>query len=375
MQMDLLALEALRGEFLFIVDQTFNGQQGQKTENTFSRANYRARPKNSQRRQKRHAKRSCHCFVMGLLILPNGVRVPFFRSYYTSEYCQSKGRPYRRQTELAADMIRTLPVSEEAKVTVLGDTAFDADTIRQACAERKFAWVVPLNPERVLAGPRGQRPRVWSLAKDLSAQQLVRIDVSPQRGPFVAQRRIARCRLGRKLKSRTFYVHQERRRVHHVGDVLLVFSTTKAANADSTQRVQKILMTNETNWSALAVVERYQLRWQIELFFKELKTTLGLGHYRFREFARVENWVSAVLLTFLYLEWHRARQLLRRTLSSKERRWWRAQRTYGLCRAVRQQAEQDELAYLAKALRTQTGIRRLRHQLTSSHPAEYRAAA
>lgn len=375
MQMDLLALEALRGELLFIVDQTYNGQQGQKTENTFSRANYRPRPKKGNRRQKKHAKRSCHCFVMGLLLLPNGVRIPFFRSYYTSEYCKAKGRPYQRQTELAADMIRSLPVSDKAKVVVLGDTAFEADTIRAACAERKFSWVVPLNPERVLAGPKRQRPKVWSLAKELKPKQLVRIDVSPSRGRFVAQRRIARCRLGRKLKSRTYYVHQEKRRVHNVGEVLLVFSTTKAPSKDQELQVQKILMTNDTTWTALAVVERYQLRWQIELFFKELKSTLGMCHYQFRAFDRVEGWVTVALLTFLYLEWYRARQLQRRDMTDKQRKWWQAQRTYGLCQAVRQQAEQSEVESLADALQTKNGIRRMRKILKNSHPAEYRAAA
>src|SRR5262245_38433043 len=74
------------GPWVFIVDQTYCGQQGQQTENTFSRANYRPRAKTRQRRQKKHAKRSCHCFVMGLLLTPGGLRLPCCRSYYTEAY-------------------------------------------------------------------------------------------------------------------------------------------------------------------------------------------------------------------------------------------------------------------------------------------------
>src|SRR5262245_39546662 len=52
----LLAQECrTEGTWVFILDQTYVGQQGQKTENTFSRANYRPRPKKSQRRQKKGA--------------------------------------------------------------------------------------------------------------------------------------------------------------------------------------------------------------------------------------------------------------------------------------------------------------------------------
>jgi hypothetical protein len=374
MQHALIAMESLPGEWLFLLDQTYVGQQGQKTENTFSRANSKARPKKSKRRQQKHAKRSCHCFVCGLLLLPSGIRVPFFKSYYSSSYCKAKNIKYRRQTEIAGELIRELPVPAQVQVTVLGDTAFEAQTIREACAERGFRWIVPLNPERVLAGPKKQRPKVWTLAEELQTQRLRKIEVLPQQGAFVAQRRMARCRLGPKLKARTFYVHQEKRDVHNVGEVLLVFSTTKKPDAKQGLNVQKILMTNDASLTAFAVVERYQLRWQIELFFKELKSTLGFADYRFQKFDKVEHWVTLVLLTFMYLEWYRLEKLKRRDLSAEQRGWWQWQRSHGLSRAIRHETESNELSTLKKRLETPGGIRRLRQLLKESQPTEYRLA-
>lgn len=362
------------GTWVFIVDQTYCGQQGQKTENTFSRANYRPRTKKSNRRQKNHAKRSCHGFVMGLLITPSGLRIPCCRCYYTEGYCAQKKKVYRTQTELAAELIRTVVVPSAAEGFVLGDTAFDADTIRDACAERKFRWIVPINPERVLAGRKGQRPKVWSLAEKLSANQFAPVRLTPSQGPYVALRRVAQCRLGPKMKSRTFYVHRERRAVHNVGEVQLVFSTKLKPGKGKPVTVQKILMTNDRQRSAAAIVELYSLRWQIELFFKELKSTLGLHQYRFRQFAKVEGWVAVCLLTFLYLEWYRSRQLRRRDLTTKDKAWWRWQRSYGLCQAVRQEAEETELARLAEWTRTPGGVKRLKKQLRAAVPAEYRKA-
>jgi hypothetical protein len=361
------------GIWVFIVDQTYCGQQGQKTENTFSRANYRPRPKKGQRRQKKYAKRSCHGFVMGLLLTPGGLRLPCCRCYYTQAYCAAQQKPYRKQTELAAELIRQVHVPERAEVVVLGDTAFDADTIRTACAVRQWTWIVPLNPERVLEVAK-PRPKVWSLVKALKAEQFTPVRLHPGQGPFVAQRRVARCRLGPKVKTRTFYVHRERRQVHSLGDVQLVFSTKVKPATGVAVEVQKILVTNDRQRTAAAVVELYSLRWQIELFFKELKSTLGLHQYRFRRFRKVEAWVQACLVAFVYLEWYRARQLRQRDLGAEQRRWWQWQRTYGLCTAVRQAAEDHDLTALFRWSGTKTGRKKLRKQLRAALPLECRKA-
>jgi hypothetical protein len=372
-----LEAEAARGgTWVFLMDQTLTVQQGQKTENTFSTGNRKRRPCKGRRYQKyKYARKSCHCFVMGLLITPRGIRIPCWRSYYTESYCAHKKRPYRKQTELAAELIQAALVPAGADVVVLGDTAFDAECIRKACATRGFTWIVPMNPERVLAGPQGKRPKVRSLVEKFSASQFAPVRLTPGKGRFVAQRRIARCRLGPKVKTRTWYVHGERRQVHSVGEVQIVFSAKEEPKRGKPVQVEKILMTNDCRRSVAEVVELYTLRWQIELFFKELKSTLGFHHYRFRSFVKVETWVALCLLTFLYLEWYRTSQLRQRSLTAKEKAWWRCQRTYGLCVAIRQQAEETELARLGKWTRTRSGLRKLKKLLRAARPLEYRHTA
>jgi hypothetical protein len=373
----LLLMESRRSErFFFLVDQTLASQQGGKTENTFSSGNRQRRPRKGRRYNKyKHARKSCHCFVKGLLITPSGIRIPFSRSYYTREYCEAKNRPYRTQTELAAEMIRELPLPEEAKVVVLGDTAFDAACIREACAKRKYTWVVPLNPERVLAGPKGKRPKVRSLVNGLKADQLLEIRLHAGKGPYVEQRRVSPWRVGSKVKPRTYYVHKRRQAVHSVGEVQLVFSTKTKPTKNGPVEVQKILMTNDLSLSAKQIVELYSLRWQIELFFKELKSTLGFHQYRFRKFDRVEGWDELTQVTVLYLEWYRVRQLQRRDLPEEKKKWWRWQRTHGLCMAVRQAAEQADLEEIAARLETPTGLQRLRRLFKRALPKEYDAVA
>src|SRR5262249_39684063 len=156
--------------------------------------------------------------------------------------CKKKGLAHRTTAEAAADLIRDLPLPEGARVVVLGDTAYDSDVIREACRGRQYSWIFPSNPERVLAGPKGQRPKVRSLLKDWSSWSRQTLRLAPGQGAYAVYRRLSPHRIGPKAKPRTYYVHQERRQVHSVGAVRLVFSTTKKDLKTATPDDVKILM-------------------------------------------------------------------------------------------------------------------------------------
>ena len=109
----LLHREAARkGVFLFIVDATLCGQQGKKTQNTYSTGNRKRRSRKGRRHgKKKYARKSCHSFTVGLLITPSGLRIPFQRPYRTREYCKKKRLPHRTTAESAAELIRDLPLT------------------------------------------------------------------------------------------------------------------------------------------------------------------------------------------------------------------------------------------------------------------------
>lgn len=373
----LLAAAAPRGVYVFIVDTTFVGHQGHHNENTFSSGNRQRRPAKHRRyQQQKHGLRSCHAFVFGLLLTGDGVRIPSLRCYYTPEYCRRHRLPPRTQADLAAELIHELNVPPNAQVIVLGDTGFEAKQVRAACAARGFHWILPANPERVLAGAR-PRPKLWSLAEEIRCHRFVPARLSLTQGPWAAMRRLSAGRRGSKTKPRTFYVHEEKRDVRSVGVTRIVFSTTQKPTPDKAlqRHHTKILLSNVPRLKPGQLVELYTLRWQIELFFKELKSCLGLHQYRFRSFATVEAWVQACLITFLYLEWVRVQGLAQHKPPPREHAWWLSQRTYGLTLAVCRRLENDQIQTFYHQAQTPGGIRKLRRLLHAALPQKLPFAA
>ena len=115
-------------------------------------------------------------------------------------------------------------------------------------------------------------------------------------------------------------------------------------------RRRKDLLTNDLRLSLREVVELYSLRWQIELFFKELKSTLGFhqcsgGSRRWK--ADGPGVDSLYVLGVALLPRTRATWPERRgetlVASATDAR---------LCQAVRLASQQSELHYLAKRLNT-----------------------
>lgn len=373
----LLMLEQRRGPFLFVIDATLVGQAGKTTENTYSTGDKsRGKRKKGKRHHKyKHARRSCHSFTFGVLITPSGYRIPYQIPHYTKEYCESHGATHRTTAEAAAAMIESVETPANAEVYVIGDTAYDAAVVQQACERKNYYWITPANPERVYEGPSGCRPKVRDRLKNMSRLRSCKIRIRASEGKLAEHRRLSRWRVGPKLKPRTYCVYQETSAVRSVGRVQLVFSTMKENLQHAKPDELKILMTNAMHLSAKGIVDLYSCRWQIELFFKEIKSRLGFDQYRLHEFEAVRGWVELAITTVLFLETMRAEHLTKRGLSKQEVEWWRSQRLHGLCEAFTQETEAQELKYLAERLKTNGGINKLRRLIENGSPKEYRAAA
>jgi hypothetical protein len=367
-----------QGDWLFILDQTTHTTLGRHAQNTYSCRNTKRRQRNSDRKQKKTPPRLNHVFVCGILVSPQtGTRIPCLQPYYTQEYCQqqaAQGRAdapaFATQADIAAQLVRRVRVPKGSRVLVLGDTAFEAQQVRAACAARGFDWITPANPERMLAGKKGRQP-LKGKGKDLDAATLDRIELCPGLTAWWRHQRGTKAKAWRGKYARLYWARAETLDVHNVGRVRVVFSTNERPQAGQKVEAKKILLSNLLDWDAPRVVGAYAARWQIEVFFREMKSDLGLSNYRVRDFREVAGWVQACCIAFCYLEWYR----LRRRAESERKEWWFRQRTRGLALQVRQEIEWSDLQQVAAEMESAEGRARLRACLRRAVPLEQRRSA
>jgi hypothetical protein len=355
-QLELAARAQDKGLHVLVIDSTQHGQQGQHTENTFSRGNTNKRPKKSQRKQKLVHRRGCHCFVFALLLTPSGVRIPYWLPFYTKQFCKLFGRQHKTQADLAAQLIDNIRLPQGHRVVVVGDTAFEAKQVRKACDKRGWLWVVPLNPERRLAGNK-PRPRVDSLYQQLKADDFRKVSYRLDQGELANLARVSPKRSQSSKHERTYWVQQRTAAIHHVGTVALLFSTKKDPTTPGGLKVQKVLISNAVTASTEDIMGWYSLRWQVELFFKEMKSDLGMCQYKLGQFARVEGWVNLSVAAYCYLEWYRWQK--EQEAPSRDKPYWQRLRTAGLKERIRQQAQRADLEEMLRLAGTAEGQQRL----------------
>jgi hypothetical protein len=341
---------------VLVVDSTQHGQQGHNTQNTFSRGNTKPRPKQSSRKQKPVHRRSCHCFVFALLLTPHGLRIPYWLPFYTEEHCALFERQHLSQASLAAQLIDGIPLPAGSRVVVVGDTAFEAKQVRQACARRGWSWVVPLNPERRLAGP-APRPQVRGLYKQLTASDFRKVSFRLDQGDLADLARVSPKRSQSRTHARTYWVHHRIAAVHNVGQVALLFSTKNEPTTPGGVQVQKVLISDAVSATAEELLRWYALRWQIELFFKEMKSELGMCQYKLGPFQRVVGWVNLSVVAFCYLEWYR--QQKQQEAPGPDQPYWQRLRTAGLKEKVRGQVQRADLEEVLRLAGTAAGQERL----------------
>jgi len=69
------------------------------------------------------------------------------------------------------------------------------------------------------------------------------------------------------------------------------------------QEVEMVFLTNNLEWSAASIIELYRCRWQIEVFFKQIKQTLQLADFWAPAPMRCGGRLWTALLVYLLLRY------------------------------------------------------------------------
>lgn len=383
-------IKGRRRRFVIIIDTTLHASVGQKMENLMEM---------STRKDRRRRNTRQHVFVMGIMITESGMRIPLpRRSYYTKEYCQAKGKKYFTQNQLARMMIRDAPVPADADVTVLYDSAFDTDYIHRECRNRGFREIFPIDPNRNLAAkdhPHAMAQagnRVVASTLDWPEEEFETLELEVENEGFALFRRRHLDNLRVKKTFRRYVIAARRANVSKLGGCLIVASYKENPKiellegesddwrdyrrrlAEGRKQTKKrpsrwhgmVLACTDPTLSAQQVVELYELRWQIELFFRELKSRMQLRCYVFMKFEAVERYLDLLLMGFLVLEKRRLDDL------SSDGKWpeqgkpkthWR---TTDRLRNLESLMQRFNLEYVAQRLKSKRGQTELLRKLSQA---------
>jgi SRSO17 transposase len=218
------------------------------------------------------------CAALGF----RGLTLPWrFVLWLPAAYCKTQQRTYRKTTAIAAELIRQFEPPEGLNVRVLFDAFYLCPAVTNVCADRGFTWFSVAASNRHLTV--GQRSR--------------RIG---EIGPGVVRGRGQRVRLKRSRGWRWMSMAAVDGRLSRIGEVRVVFSKRPG---DPWKNVLAIA-TNATRLTPREIVASYERRWTIEVLFKELKGSLGLGEYQVQTRQGIERYLHLCGLAHLTLTHH-----------------------------------------------------------------------
>jgi len=235
---------------------------------------------------------------------------------------------------------------------------------------------------------RGQKVVHWT--RTWQREEFTLLELQVENEDHVFFRRRHRDNLRPRKTRRHYAVAARRAAVSKLGDCLIVASYkenpkvklqagesaawwachTDPVPYDRHERPQpkrwhaKVLACTDPTATAQQVVEWYEVRWQIEIFFRELKSRMQFGGYVLMKFEAVERYLDLLLMGFLLLEQQRLRDMEQAgPLATRGGEEWVQARTTDRLRSLEALCDAWNAGEIERRLRTPTGRRRLLREL------------
>lgn len=338
-----LKIPGAKRKAYIIIDGTAQKKQGKKMENKIIY---------------KKGYTSDHLFVMGLVYFPDtGVRIPLPRRLYrTKEYCKKHGYKYRSQVKIAEQIIKYASLPDDIEVTVIFDSFFPSEGVINMIRHKGYHFVCSVKDNRVAINRDKQLKVICQ--EHISQGHInnrIEIKVSSNRSRYNHPS-------ANKYETKVFITYTEKLVISKMGEVTAVFSHKE--DEKSELKYMRYILTDKMDINTLEILTIYSYRWQIELYFKELKSYLGLGNYQMLSFRAIVRHVDCVIMSFMYLEYLRISKLQEEP-SSKQ---WRYSRTLAMSYVVQHEVRMTNLSYLKRMLKDESSFAKLEQKLIEKLP-------
>lgn len=219
-----------------------------------------------------------HQFLVATILL-NGYTIPFgIRLYLKKDLCKTLQQPFKKITQMAAELIDEYDPPEGVHVRVLFDSYYLCPVVVKACRKKGFRFVSTLKSNRNLYKD-GRKLKAGSYGRNLHKRRRKTI-------------------FNLKKADRTVrfrYVDAGWLKVSELGRLHVVFSRKNG------ERKVLGLVTDDPKVSASQLIRTYSDRWSIEVFFKDSKQLLGLGQYQNLSYEAVVTHLHLVCFAYALL--------------------------------------------------------------------------
>lgn len=324
------------------------------------------------RKKKRGAKgrsTKAHLFVQGVLITASGARIPLpRRSYYTQEYVNRQNRKpalgrrrgtrlaFKTQIDLACLIVKEAALPGNVRLVVLADEFFEGRKMTDLCRKKGYAFIAPVDSRRNFEEGRKLHAKGKALARSAYRELILR------RGEEdTASHRRHQPRGAGEKDRRVYRFHDERQTVAGIGEAAVVYSWKRRRDRSgrlTSRETFKVLVCSDPSIPGETIIEWFEMRWPVEVFFRELKSELGLEDYQGTDFSAFERHFDLVLLSFMFLEQMR-RDEMARTRSVVRRRELAGMRTSGLKKKIEHEAHEADVAWFTGNVKPQNQQRLL----------------
>jgi len=216
-----------------------------------------------------------HNFVL-MLASVNSVAVPVgIRLYLKEEYCKKNNIPFKTKNQLAAELIDGFRAPRAVRVSVLFDSWYLNPTVVDSCHKKGYPYISQTKSNRT----------IYVEEEKFSAAQYAK----RQRGRALKWTIYAPRAQSSPVKAKSLLV-----KLNQLGKVRFVVSRNE-------RREYVFLVTDYLALPMVEVIRRYDLRWDIESYFRDAKQHLGLGDYQMRSLQGIVRHLYAVMIACILL--------------------------------------------------------------------------
>ena len=217
--------------------------------------------------------------------------------FYTKSYCRKHGMTYKTENTLVVEYISNLNLTDyigshqPKHVVVLADSGYDDRKIENAIIKKKWHFIIALNKNRSVKSKNSY----LSTPKSKGWSEVAQFFKDHRRVKWETIRLFTNR--SKKKKRMEFRIRQTKGYLRHVGYVLLACSEFKKRPRGR----RKYLACSDLKASTRQIAIGYRMRWDIEIFHKEIKMFLGFEDVATTHFASVIAHVHWVYCAYILL--------------------------------------------------------------------------